>query len=115
MFIGDNCASMDEYARALGFADRLAPGEFLLSLMVGVLVNSRILDGVVVQLGIHNVKFTGPCYAYYDGRAYLHLQKDIRRVFTPRASRIRLKLDTNCVERWRIAEREVSKGGMSEQ
>ena len=64
LFMSDSYISGDKYARALGFAGRLAPGQLLLSLMMGLLVNSGILDDVVVQLGINNVKFTAPCYAY---------------------------------------------------
>lgn len=64
LFMSDSQVRSDQYARAIGFTGRVAPGQLLLSIMMGSLVSSGILNDVVAQLGINNVKFTAPCYPY---------------------------------------------------
>ena len=64
VFMSDSYVQNDSYSQAIGLTGRVAPGQLLLGIMMGSLVDSGILNDVTVQLGSNNVRLTTPCYAY---------------------------------------------------
>ncbi|MCK4243159.1 MAG: MaoC family dehydratase N-terminal domain-containing protein [Dehalococcoidia bacterium] len=73
VFMSDSYVRSDTCSQAIGLTGRVAPGQLLLSIMMGSLMDSGILNDVVVQLGINNVKFTTPCYPYDMGHAEIEI------------------------------------------
>ncbi|MEM2960584.1 MAG: MaoC family dehydratase [Candidatus Bathyarchaeia archaeon] len=54
----------DEGAKNYGWQGQLVPGLLVFSISVGLLIQSGFLDGIIGHLGMDNVKFIAPVYAY---------------------------------------------------
>jgi acyl dehydratase len=63
----------EQYARDMGFKDRIAQGGFTLSLTTGLIDSSGILDDAIALAGLNNVRFMAPVYPYDTLRVEVEL------------------------------------------
>ena len=63
-FVSDAFIKSSELHQAMGIKGPLVPGQLQIGIFMGNLVQSRILDDAIIQLGTSNVRYAAPVYAY---------------------------------------------------
>jgi acyl dehydratase len=62
LFLSEERVKQDPFAQAVGLKTRVAPGLMVSAVGLGQLLQSGLLDDVVVSMGTDKVRFTAPVY-----------------------------------------------------
>ena len=63
-FLSDAYVKSNKARQAGGLKGSIAPGQLQMSIMLGNLIRSGLIEDAVFQLGTNNVKYTAPVYPY---------------------------------------------------